>query len=77
MVWAFSWLHGWVYANILNTFFHLQHVLLQKGKGQGKGKGKVKGKFNKCGTDSTGIEAVEGNIRGYRELAEEDARDCR
>jgi hypothetical protein len=38
--------------------------LLQKGKGKGngKGKGRLKGKFRKCGTDSTVIEAAEGDI---------------
>ena len=78
MVWVFNWLNGWVYVNTLNTFFHLQHVLLQKGSGQCKGKGKVKGKFSKCGTDSTVIEAVEGDIgdiaslqRNTRESADE------
>jgi hypothetical protein len=44
-----------VYVNTILD--HLQHVLLQegKGKGNGTGKGKVKGKLSKSGTDNTVI----------------------
>ena len=73
IVWVFNWLHGWVYVNTLSTFFHLQHVLLQKGNGQGKGKGMVKGEFSKRGADSTVIEAVEGDIASLQRYAREIA----
>ena len=61
----------------MHPFIHLPRVPLIRpvgqhmqiwGKGQGKGKGEVKDKFSKCGTDSTVIEAVEGDIASLQRL---------
>ena len=82
---VFNWLLGWVYTPLMHPFIHLPRVPLIRpvgqhmqiwGKGQGKGKGEVKDKFSKCGTDSTVIEAVEGDIASLQRKTREIA-DCK